>query len=194
MRIAADRILRNPERRAEHARLGPDLVGIAVHGEQEKPFGVKFAAQGQQGVEIRRELLQIPGIGNRHEQAAAALAGDARGHDVVQLGCGQLQGFGNAQCGLKWQGRLEFRRRLAKFDDCFGAGGSLLDLGADLDDADSAMLPANTQRSPPQGQKHGVCGHGGVTHEGGFLARIEEAQPHIVIRRVGGEHTCHFGV
>ena len=75
-----------------------------------------------------------------------------------------------------------------------GARGSRFDLRADLDDADSAMLAANAERAPAQGQQHGVRRHRGVTHEGGFLARIEETQPHIVIRRVRGEHECHLGV
>ena len=35
---------------------------------------------------------------------------------------------------------------------------------------------------------------GGVTHERRFLARVEEAQPHIMIRCIRCEYECHFGV
>ena len=55
--------------------------------------------------------------------------------------------------------------------------------GADLDDAGAANAGGkHAERAPSQGEQHGVGGHGGVPDEGRFLARIEEAQPNIVIR------------
>ena len=49
-----------------------------------------------QGVEVRRERIQGARIADRHEQPGAALARDARGHDLVQLSCRQAQRFGDA--------------------------------------------------------------------------------------------------
>ncbi len=136
----------------------------------------------------------MPVVRDRHEQAAAALASDPRGHDVVQMGCRQLQGFGNAQSGLKGQRRIELRRRLPKFDHRLEPRRARFDLRADLDDADAAVLAANPHRAPAQGQKHRVGSNGGVPHEGGFLARVEETQAHIVVRGIGREHKGHLGM
>ena len=51
------------------------------------------------------------------------------------------------------------------------------------------MLAANAGAAPAQGQQHGMGGHRRVTHEGRFLARIEETQPDIVIRRRSAANT-----
>ncbi len=48
--------------------------------------------------------------------------------------------------------------------------------------------------APAQGQQHGVRGHGRMPDERRFLARVEEAQPHVVVRGAGGEHECHLGM
>ena len=37
-------------------------------------------------------------------------------------------------------------------------------------------------------------GHGRVPDEGCLLARVEETQPHIMVRAIGGEHERHLGV
>ena len=111
MRVAADRILRDAERGAEHARFGRQFVRVSIEGEDEETFGAEFSAERQQSVEIRRESVQLPGIRDRHQQPAAALAGDSRRHDLVQLGGRQTQRFGDAQRGLERQRSVEFGHR-----------------------------------------------------------------------------------
>jgi hypothetical protein len=56
------------------------------------------------------------------------------------------------------------------------------------------MLPANTHGASAQGQKHGMGSHGRVSYERCFLARVEEAEPHIVIGTVCGENESDLGV
>jgi hypothetical protein len=56
------------------------------------------------------------------------------------------------------------------------------------------VLAADADGAPSQGQKYHVRRHGRVPDERRLLARIEETQPDIVIRSVGGEHEGHFGV
>jgi hypothetical protein len=51
------------------------------------------------------------------------------------------------------------------------------------------MLPATPSAAPSQGQEHRMSRHGRVTHKGRFLAGIEEAQPHIVIRALFAANT-----
>jgi len=67
-------------------------------------------------------------------------------------------------------------------------------VGVDFDDAGSGELPPGSEFSPSQGQQHGVRGQRRVADEGGFFARVEEPQPHIVIRGARGEHEGYLGM
>ncbi len=127
VRIAADRVLGNAQRRAKHARFGPNLVGISIDREHEESVGLQFIAERSQSLEIRRQIFEMTVIRHRHQQPAAALVRDSRRHDFVQLRCRQLQRLGNAQRGLEGQRRLQLRRALAKFNESLGSRGPLFD-------------------------------------------------------------------
>ena len=66
--------------------------------------------------------------------------------------------------------------------------------GANFQHAGPRTLAKDTERAPSQRDQHGVGGDGGVSDERRFLARIEEAQPHIVVRARRGEDEGDFGM
>jgi hypothetical protein len=63
-----------------------------------------------------------------------------------------------------------------------------------FEDASPGMLPHRPVCAPAEREQHRVGGNGGMPDEGRFLARIEESQPDVVVRRGGREHECHLGV
>jgi hypothetical protein len=50
------------------------------------------------------------------------------------------------------------------------------------------MLAQYARFAPAHGKQHGMRGNRGVTDEGSLFARIEKAQPHIVVGRIGRHH------
>ena len=56
------------------------------------------------------------------------------------------------------------------------------------------MLSNEAVRAPTEREQHRVGGNGGMSDERRLLARVEESQPDVVVRRGGGEHECHLGV
>ena len=136
----------------------------------------------------------MTGVRDRHEKAGAALAGESRRHDFVQLSGGKLDGLGHPKRGLERQRRVELRNALTEFDDRFRSARPLFDLGTDFDDPGARVLAANADVASSQGQQDRMGCDGGVSYKRQFLPRIEEAQPDIVVRTGGGEHEGDFGV
>ena len=66
VRIAADRVLGNAERRTEHARIRRDHIAYSVHGEDEITVDAQLFAEGQQRFVIGIELIQVRHFRDRH--------------------------------------------------------------------------------------------------------------------------------
>ena len=193
VRVAADRILGDTERGAEHARFGRHVRGgISIHRENEKAFRAELGAELEQGVDIRGEGIQLAGIGDRYQQAGAALAGDARRHDLIERRRGKAQGFGDPQGGLERQRRVELGQRLTKFEARAGRGCSVTAVTSMMPVPE--CLPARAGAAPSQREQYRMGGHGRVPDEGRFFAGVEKAQANIMVGRVRGEHEGHLGV
>ena len=197
MGVAADRVFGDAERGAEHARLGRQLIRVrpAIQREHEEAVDAEFRADRDAG--CRSSARSYPGREHprRDEQPGAAFASEACGHDLVQLSGGKPQRFGDAQRGFERQRIVQFGHGLPKFDEVVSRPAADADSSrANFEHAGPGTLAHGAVRAPAQGEQHGVGGNGGVPDERRFLARIEEAQPHIVVRRGGGEHEGHLGV
>ena len=105
VRVAADRILGDAERRAEHARFGRQFIRVDPRftANTKKPSVPSSLPSDIRVSKFGASVSRCARIGDRHEQPGAALASDARRHDLVQLGRRQPQGFGDAQRGLERQ-------------------------------------------------------------------------------------------
>ncbi len=82
---------------------------------------------------------------------------------------------------------------LPKFNPGFRAVCQLLDLCADLDDADAGVLPHGIRAATAEREQHRVGGQGRMSHERRFLPGIEEAYPELMVRAVRREHEGDFG-
>ena len=193
MSVAARRIFGDAERRTEHPGLGGELLRprCTIDRKDEKTVRSELLAERYQGFSIGRQEIQRARIGDRHEQPAAAFARDAGGHDLVQGRRRELERFGDPQGRLERQRVVQFGHRLAKLDDGIVPRVAA---HADFDHAGAAGLAQRRRAAPPEGEQHGVRRDGRVPDERCLLARIEETQPDVVIRRVGGAHESGFGV
>ena len=191
MGVAADRVLRDAQRGAEHARLRRQRRCTSIDRKDEKAVGTQLVAESDQGVDIRRQQVQGAGVADGHQQARAALARDAGRQDFVQLSSGQAQRFGHAQSGFERQRGVQLGHGLTKLDErCVVRAVDR----AHLEDAGPRMLPAHAHAAASEGQQYRMSGNGGVSDERRLLAGVEEAQAHIVVRAGGREHERDFGM
>src|SRR4029077_9925656 len=69
--VAAHRVLGDAERRAEHARLGQVVGGIALHREHEVAGGTDLRRQGGEPPQVRLQVLQRLRAAHADQQARA---------------------------------------------------------------------------------------------------------------------------
>ena len=140
--VAARRILRDAERRTEHARLGGQLVRTRPDSRRTRRIrrrrapGRATSRVSKLGASTSRARASPTGT----SKPRAALACDARGHDLVQRGRRKPQRFGHAQRGLERQRVVELGNGLTKLDHGTQRRARRRLRDADLDDAGAAGL------------------------------------------------------
>src|ERR1700736_6272710 len=189
VRIAADRVLGDPECRTEHARLGQMVRGVRLEGEDEVARGADLRRQGREAREIGFELLQVLRPAHADQQPRAGRADDAQRQARVETLGGECQRIENRQALAIVELAPEERRRAADGD----AAVLVVAAHLDVDDARLGLLALPARRLVASRQ-HVLRGDGGVADEAGLTARREEARTHGVIVAVGRENEGGLGV
>src|SRR6516162_3058407 len=137
VRIAAHRILGDPERRAEHARLGEVIARVGDEREYEITSGADLRRQRRQPGEVRLELLEGLGPAHADQQPRTRGTNDARRNAAIETLGGERQRIEHREPLAVVQLASDRRRATADGDAALLIAAAYLD----IDDAGLGFLP-----------------------------------------------------
>src|SRR4051812_47837492 len=187
MRIAAHRVFRNAQGRAEHARFGQAARHRVGQREHEKSRGAELRRKRGQSREVRLELLELVGAAHTDEQPGAGAAHDAQRTAGIDIAGGERERVEHGEPLAIVELAAERRCRLAHGNAARRAFAPHFD----VDDAGFLPLadpPPAAGRTGIGTRQHVVRGHRGVADEAGLGARREETHAQLVIGAIRLEH------